>query len=68
MNLVETIEAVVENGQIQLPEGLRLPDHTKVYVVIPGQREVARTYRIMSPRLANPAHARDFVKEMTPEG
>jgi hypothetical protein len=65
---VETIEAVVENGQIRLPEELRLPDRTKVYVVIPARAgEPTRTYRIMSPRLANPEHARDFVKEMTPE-
>ena len=30
-----TIEGVVENGQIRLPASVRLPERTKVYVVIP---------------------------------
>jgi len=31
-----TYEATVENGQIRLPLTVHLPEHTKVYVVVPG--------------------------------
>src|SRR6266849_8576763 len=30
-----TVEGVVENGQIRLRDNVALPEHTKVYVVIP---------------------------------
>ena len=33
-----TYEATVENGQIKLPETVHLPDHTKVFVVVPEAR------------------------------
>jgi len=36
-----TFEATVENGQIKLPETVHLPDHTKVFVVVP-ETEAAR--------------------------
>ena len=45
---VATYEAVVENGQIRLPLDLRLPDNTKVYVVVPGL-ESTPTACIASP-------------------
>jgi hypothetical protein len=32
---VVTVEGIVEKGQIRLPTNLRLPDKTRVYVVIP---------------------------------
>ena len=32
---VATYEAFVESGQIRLPADLRLPENTKVYVVVP---------------------------------
>ena len=35
-----TYEATVENGQIKLPETVHLPDHTKVFVVVPLTGEV----------------------------
>jgi hypothetical protein len=31
-----TYEATVENGQIKLPGTVHLPEHTKVFVVVPG--------------------------------
>ena len=58
---VATFEAVVENGQIRLTEGVRLPEKARVYVVIPGVP--AATY-IGSPRLARPEQAADFEKEV----
>ncbi|MFO0889219.1 MAG: hypothetical protein U0790_08775 [Isosphaeraceae bacterium] len=63
---VATYEATVENGQIRLPEAVRLPEHAKVYVVVPGVEEVPQ-FRIVSPRLARPELAPDFVKEVTEE-
>ena len=32
---VATFEGIVGNGQIRLPAAVRLPERTKVYVVIP---------------------------------
>ncbi len=60
---VMTLEAVVEHGLIRLPDNVRLPDQTKVYVVVPGL-EVEQVVRIASPRLARPEQAADFVLEV----
>lgn len=58
---VETYEAIVENGRIQLPDIVRLPEHTKVYVVVPGGIEPSE-FHVGSPRLAHPEQVADFVK------
>lgn len=60
---VTTFEAIVENGQILLPGGIRLPEKATVYVVIPGV-EVPSVAYIGSPRLARPEQASDFQKEV----
>jgi hypothetical protein len=60
---VATYEATVENGQIKLFESVCLPEHTRVYVVVPGVEEVARIH-VGSPRLAQPERAADFTKEV----
>ena len=64
--LTITYEATVENGQIKLPGAVHLPEHTKVFVVVPGV-EVVPASRINSPRLAHPEQASDFVKEVLKE-
>jgi len=56
---VATFEGIVENGQVKLPENVRVPERTKVYVVIPGVGQPGAT-RLMSPRLAHPEQAKDF--------
>ena len=56
---VTTIEGIVKNGQIVLSNDIKLPEMTKVYVVIPPTEN---TKKIMSPRLANRADAKKFVK------
>jgi hypothetical protein len=61
---VATYEATVENGQIRLSEPVRLPEHAKVYVVVPSVEQVPQ-FHIASPRLAQPERAVDFVKEIT---
>ncbi|MGH2587856.1 MAG: hypothetical protein ACRDJE_23295 [Dehalococcoidia bacterium] len=56
-------EGVVENGQIRLRDNVTLPEHAKVYVVVPDL-ETTRHARIVSPRLVHPEHAADFAKEI----
>ena len=48
-----TIEGVVDGGQIKLKSDIRLPDHTKVYVVVPDL-ETEPAPEIVSPRLKHP--------------
>jgi len=60
---VTTYEATVENGQIKLPETVRLPENTTVYVVVPGEQGAAMSH-IRSPRLARREDAARFVKEV----
>ena len=57
---VVTYEAVVENGHIQLPAGVILPERAKVYVVVPEvviDIETPPVAHVPSPRLADPAEA-----------
>lgn len=61
-----TFEATVENGQIKLPHALRLPEKTKVYVVVPSI-EGQPQFSAGSPGLAHPEQAADFVKEVIEE-
>jgi hypothetical protein len=58
-----TIEGIVENGQIRLSDTVTLPEHAKVYVIIPGV-EAAPQARVYSPRLAHPEQAADFAKQI----
>ncbi len=62
MNL-KMFEGVVEQGQIKLPPTVRLPDHTKVYIIAPDAL-IEKTAHIHSPRLKNPAQAADFKMEV----
>ena len=58
-----TFEGIVENGRIRLPDNVTLPEHTKVYVVIPDI-ETAPQAHIYSPRLVHPEQAADFAKQI----
>lgn len=60
---VTTFEGLVENGQIRLPANFRLPDKTRVYVVVPNL-EVKPVAHIYSPRLVHPEQVQDFEKEV----
>lgn len=61
---IVTLEGIVEEGQIKLTSNVRLPEQTKVYVVVPDM-EVKQTVRIHSPRLAHPEQAADFKLEVS---
>jgi len=63
---VTALEGTVENGQIRLPGNVRLPEQTRVYVVIPGL-EAMPVAHFASPRLAHPEQAADFVMQITEE-
>ena len=34
---IATYQGIVENGKVHLPPNIRLPDKTKVYVVVPAK-------------------------------
>ena len=63
---VVTLEGVVEQGQIRLKDDIRLPEKTKVYVIVPDI-QIKRGARIFSPRLAHPEQAVDFEMEVIEE-
>lgn len=65
-----TYEGVLEDGEIRLPEGVKLPDRGIVYILVPDYPveesftvSVPATPRIRSPRLTDPTQAKRF--EMT---
>ena len=59
---ITTIEGIVKNGQIQLTEDVKLPESTKVYVIVPDLER--RTAKIMSPHLVNKEQLKDFEREI----
>ena len=63
---IVTIEGVVEHGQIRLKSDVKLPDNTKVYVVVPGM-QVQQVASVVSPRLAHPEQAADFELKVVEE-
>ncbi|MEW6737624.1 MAG: hypothetical protein AB1489_40455 [Acidobacteriota bacterium] len=60
---VKAFEAIVENGQIRLPVNIKLPDKTKVYVMV-SEEDVVKVSYVGSPRLARPEQASDFKMEV----
>jgi len=60
---VRTFEGVVENGQIRLTTKVRLPEKTRVYVVVPDF-EAKKVVHVFSPRLAHPEQAAEFAKQV----
>lgn len=61
-----TLEGVIDNGQVRLRDNVRLPDNTRVYVVVPDF-QVEEVAHIYSPRLAHPEQAADFKMEVVEE-
>jgi len=61
MSLI-AIEGVVENGQIRLQGDVALPEHTKVFVVVPESKPAPTTRHLRSPRLVRPEQIGDFDK------
>ncbi len=64
---IATFEGVVvEHGQIQLKNAVRLSEKTKVYVIVPDV-QISQTARVFSPRLAHPEQIVDFELEVIEE-
>ena len=63
---VTALEGIVIEGQIHLATPLRVPDNTKVYVIIP-EVATAPVPRIVSPRLLHLEEIADFRKEVIEE-
>lgn len=57
-----TFETTVINGHIELPEGVMLPENTRVRVTV---AEDPAANRVVTPRLAEPKQAADFTMEVT---
>lgn len=60
---VLTYEAIVEHGEVKLPETVKLPEHARVYVVVPGVEDLPPS-TIHTPRLLRPEQASDFAMEI----
>jgi hypothetical protein len=60
---VMAFEGVVDNGQIRLNAEVRLPDKTRVYIIVP-EMAAKKVVHIYSPRLAHPEQAKDFKMEV----
>jgi hypothetical protein len=57
---------VIEQGQIRLKTNVRLPDNTRVLVVVPDV-QVAQVAHVYSPYLADPDRVADFEMEVIEE-
>jgi hypothetical protein len=57
------IEGVVVNGRIRLRDDVALPENTRVYVLVAEQRP-AESFRLRSPRLADPRQSAAFRKQI----
>jgi hypothetical protein len=64
---VITYEGTVVQGQIRLKDDIRLPESTRVYVIVPGVAKGEKSARVASPRLAEPNQAADFKMEVSEE-
>ncbi|PYQ31790.1 MAG: hypothetical protein DMF56_01415 [Acidobacteria bacterium] len=60
---VRTYEAIVEQGEIKLPEAVKLPEHAKVYIVVPGVEDLPPSM-IHTPHLLRPEQAADFAMDI----
>jgi hypothetical protein len=63
---VLALEAIVDHGLIHLPPDVKLPDRTRVYVIVSANLTQKKA-RLFSPRLTNPEQVRDFVMEASEE-
>ncbi len=60
---IMALEGLVEDGHIRLKTKLRLPNKTKVYVLVPDI-QTEEHGRIFSPHLVNSDQAIDFEMEV----
>jgi hypothetical protein len=63
---IVTLEGIVERNRIRLKTNVRLPENTKVYVIVPDV-QVEQVARVFSPKLRHPEQAADFKMEIVEE-
>jgi hypothetical protein len=61
---VTTFEGIVENGRVRLPEGVVLPEHQAVFVVVPNTNPPT-TEKLPGVRLTNPEDAAKFAMKVS---
>jgi hypothetical protein len=66
MKKLTTHEGELENGDVTLPSLDDIPDQGRMHIWLPDL-DPQRTYQVMSPRLAHPEQAEDFVHEIIEE-
>jgi hypothetical protein len=59
-----TYEGVVEKGKIRLKVNVKLPENTRVYVIVPDEQAQAVSY-VRTPRLKSPKQAKDFALKVS---
>ena len=59
-------EGVVKDGHIRLISDVRLPDNTKVFVVV-SDLQVEQVAHVFTPRLVHSEQVADFVLEVVEE-
>ncbi len=65
---VTTYEGVVEKGKIRLKTGVKLPENTKVYVIVPDLKtDKKKVIQILSPRLVHREDSARFKMTVTEE-
>ena len=57
------IEGIVENGGIRLGDGVRIPEKTRVLVIVDESADSSPRF-LRSPRLADPHQAAEFHKQI----
>ena len=61
-------EGVVENGEIRLKSGVKLPENAKVYVIVLDLKtDKKKVVQILSPRLVHRRDAARFKMTVTEE-
>src|SRR5579863_1620014 len=67
---LQAIEGTVEQGQIRLKNDVYLPDHTKVYVIVPDDQPDKNDQRALhvSPGFSDPDEASGLEQETTEDG
>jgi hypothetical protein len=63
---IVTLGGVVERNRIRLTANVRLPENTKVYVIVPDV-QVEQVAHVFSPRLAHLEQAAEFEMEIVGE-
>ncbi|HEV7374703.1 MAG TPA: antitoxin AF2212-like protein [Pyrinomonadaceae bacterium] len=63
---VLTIEGIIDNGQIKLASDVKLPERTKVFVIVPDM-QIEQIVHHFSPRLKNSDQAAEFEMEIVQE-